>query len=127
MSASKGSKEKKSAGTGSSSGGSTKEEKPSPALAKIVGDEPLLRTEVTKKVWDYIQEHNLQDPQDKRRIRADRKLKAIFDGKDSVTILELTRAVNSHLGGGVVVRPGRKKPSMHLGGGVVVKPKREME
>jgi chromatin remodeling complex protein RSC6 len=70
---------------------------PDDKLAAVVGREPLPRTEVTKRVWDYIRSNNLQDPKDKRTIRADAKLKAVFDGKDSVTMFELTKAVNAHL------------------------------
>ena len=70
---------------------------PDEALAAVVGKEPLPRTEVTKRIWDYIRQNNLQDPNDKRTIRADAKLKAIFDGKDSVTMFELTKLVNAHL------------------------------
>jgi upstream activation factor subunit UAF30 len=70
---------------------------PDAALAAVVGKEPLPRTEVTKKIWEYIRENNLQDPNDKRTITADAKLKAIFDGKDSVTMFELTKLVNAHL------------------------------
>jgi upstream activation factor subunit UAF30 len=70
---------------------------PDDALAAVVGKDPLPRTEVTKKIWDYIRTNNLQDPNDKRTIRADAKLKAIFDGKDSVTMFELTKLVNAHL------------------------------
>lgn len=71
--------------------------KPDAALAAVVGEAPLPRTEVTKRVWDYIRQHNLQDPKDKRTIKADAKLKAVFDGKDSVSMFELTKLVNSHL------------------------------
>jgi upstream activation factor subunit UAF30 len=70
---------------------------PDAALAAIVGKDPLPRTEVTKRVWDYIREHKLQDPKDKRTIKADAKLKAVLDGKDSVTMFELTKLVNGHL------------------------------
>ena len=70
---------------------------PDAALAAVVGKDPLPRTEVTKRVWDYIREHNLQDPNDKRTIKADAKLKVVFDGKDSVSMFELTKLVNSHL------------------------------
>jgi upstream activation factor subunit UAF30 len=70
---------------------------PDAALAAVVGSAPLPRTEVTKKIWEYIRENNLQDPNDKRTIKADAKLKAIFDGRDSVTMFELTKLVNSHL------------------------------
>jgi len=70
---------------------------PDAALAAVVGNDPLPRTEVTKRIWDYIRANNLQDPNDKRTIKADAKLKAIFDGKDSVSMFELTKLVNSHL------------------------------
>ena len=70
---------------------------PDAALAAVVGKDPLPRTEVTKRVWDYIREHKLQDPNDKRTIKADAKLKAVFDGKDSVSMFELTKLVNGHL------------------------------
>jgi upstream activation factor subunit UAF30 len=70
---------------------------PDAALAAVIGKDPLPRTEVTKRIWDYIRQNNLQDPNDKRTIRADAKLKAVFDGKDSVSMFELTKLVNSHL------------------------------
>jgi chromatin remodeling complex protein RSC6 len=73
--------------------------KPSPELAEIVGHEPLPRTEVTKRVWDYIRQHNLQDPHDKRTIRADHRLKAIIH-QDSINMFKLTRCINGHLAGG---------------------------
>ena len=70
---------------------------PDAVLAAVIGSDPLPRTEVTKKIWDYIRSHNLQDPKDKRTIRADAKLKPLFDGKDSVSMFELTKLVNAHL------------------------------
>jgi upstream activation factor subunit UAF30 len=70
---------------------------PDAALAAVVGKDPLPRTEVTKRVWDYIRQHNLQDPKDKRTIKTDAKLKAVCDGKDSVSMFELTKLVNAHL------------------------------
>ena len=69
---------------------------PSPLLAAVIGAAPLPRTEVTKKVWEYIKAHNLQDAANKRNINADAKLKPIF-GKDQVTMFELTKLVNAHL------------------------------
>jgi chromatin remodeling complex protein RSC6 len=69
---------------------------PSPELAAIVGAEPLPRTEVVKKLWEYIKEHNLQNPENKRNILADDKLKPIF-GKDEVTMFEMTKLVSAHL------------------------------
>ncbi|HEY4594619.1 MAG TPA: SWIB/MDM2 domain-containing protein [Thermoanaerobaculia bacterium] len=70
---------------------------PDAVLAAVVGKDPLPRTEVTKRVWDYIRQHNLQDPKDKRTIKTDAKLKAVCDGKDSVSMFELTKLVNAHL------------------------------
>ena len=70
---------------------------PDEALAAIVGSEPLPRSEVTKRVWDYIKQHDLQDKNDKRQIHADAKLKAVLDGKDQVNMFELTKLVNGHL------------------------------
>lgn len=70
--------------------------KPSPELAKIVGDEPLARTEVTKRVWDYIKANNLQNPANKRNILCDGPMKAVM-GKDEVTMFEMTGLVGKHL------------------------------
>ena len=69
---------------------------PSPALAAVIGAGALPRTEVTKKVWDYIKQHNLQDAANKRNINADAKLKPIF-GKDQVTIYEQTKLISQQL------------------------------
>jgi chromatin remodeling complex protein RSC6 len=70
---------------------------PSAALAEVVGAEPIPRTEVTKRLWDYIKKNNLQDPANKRTIRSDAKLKAVFDGKDQVDMFEMTKLVGKHL------------------------------
>lgn len=70
---------------------------PDTVLAAVIGSEPLPRTEVTKKIWDYVRQNNLQDPKDKRTIRADAKLKPVFNGQDSVSMFEMTKLVNSHL------------------------------
>ncbi len=69
---------------------------PSPALAAVIGATPMPRTEVTKKIWEYIKKNNLQDAKEKRNINADAKLRPIF-GKDQVTMFEMTKLVNSHL------------------------------
>ena len=69
---------------------------PSAALAAVVGSKPLPRTEVTKKVWEYIKKHNLQDAANKRNINADDKLKPIF-GKPQVTMFELTKLISQQL------------------------------
>ena len=71
--------------------------KPSEALAKIVGDAPLPRTEITKKLWEYIKKHNLQDAANKRNINADENLLAVFGGKNQVSMFEMTKLVNKHL------------------------------
>ena len=70
--------------------------KPSPALAAVIGDKPLPRTEVTKKVWEYIKANNLQDSANKRNINADAKLKEIFK-KPQVTMFEMTKLISAHL------------------------------
>ena len=69
---------------------------PSPTLAAVIGSEAVPRTEVTKKIWDYIKKHNLQDPANKRNINADDKLRPLF-GKDQVSMFELTKIVSGHL------------------------------
>ena len=71
--------------------------KPDAALAAIVGDKPLPRTEVTKKLWAYIKKNNLQDPANKRNINADDKLKVNFDGKATVNMIEMTKLVSKHI------------------------------
>lgn len=70
---------------------------PDDALAAIVGSDPLPRTEITKKVWDYIRQNGLQNPHDKRMIVADEKMRRVFNGKDSVSMFEMTKLVNSHI------------------------------
>lgn len=69
---------------------------PSAELAAVVGDAPLPRTEVTKKLWEYIKLHNLQDPSAKTMINADAKLQAVF-GKATVSMFEMTKLVGAHL------------------------------
>lgn len=66
-------------------------------LAKVVGPGPMPRSEVVKKLWVYIKKHNLQDPQNKRNINADTNLKAVFDGKETVNMFEMTKLVSKHL------------------------------
>lgn len=70
---------------------------PSGELAAVVGDKPLPRTEVVKKLWAYIKKHGLQDAKNKRNINADDKLKAVFGGKKSVSMFEMTSLVSKHL------------------------------
>jgi len=78
-------------------GGFMQKLQPDEALAAVIGSEPQPRTEVTKRIWDYIKTNNLQDPKDKRTIKADAKLKKVFDGKDAVSMFEMTKLVNAHL------------------------------
>lgn len=70
---------------------------PSPELAAVVGADKLARGEVVSKMWDYIKSHNLQNPQNKREIMADAKLKPIFDGKDKVSMFEMNKHLAKHL------------------------------
>jgi upstream activation factor subunit UAF30 len=70
---------------------------PSADLAAIVGTTPIPRSEVTKRVWDYIKANGLQDQTNKRMINADDKLRVIFGGKDQVSMFEMTALVNKHL------------------------------
>ncbi|HKS22273.1 MAG TPA: SWIB/MDM2 domain-containing protein [Thermoanaerobaculia bacterium] len=70
---------------------------PSADLAPITGDKPIPRSEVTKRVWDYIKSKGLQDQQNKRMINADDNLKKIFNGKKQVSMFEMTALVNKHL------------------------------
>ena len=70
---------------------------PSGTLASVVGSMPLPRTEVTKKIWDYIKKNKLQDAMNKRLINADEKLRQVFGGKKQVSMFEMTKLVSSHL------------------------------
>ena len=69
---------------------------PSAALAAVVGAKPLPRTEVTKKIWEYIKKHALQDATNKRMINADEKLGKIF-GKAQVSMFEMAKIISQHL------------------------------
>ena len=66
-------------------------------LAKVVGSKAIPRTEVTKKLWQYIKKKNLQDKVNRRNINADDALKSIFGGKKTVSMFEMTKLVNKHL------------------------------
>ena len=70
---------------------------PSATLAAVVGDKPMPRTEVTKKLWAYIKKNGLQDKVNRRRINADANLKAVFGGKSSVNMFAMTKLVSKHL------------------------------
>lgn len=70
---------------------------PNETLAAVVGAKPLPRTELTKKLWDYIKKNGLQDKKVKTQINADDKLKAVFGGKKSVSMFEMTKLVSQNL------------------------------
>ena len=70
---------------------------PSPALAMVVGAQATPRTEITKKLWDYIKKNKLQDSANKRMINADDNLARVFGGKKQVSMFEMTALVNKHL------------------------------
>ena len=70
---------------------------PSPALAAIVGDKGIPRTEIIKKIWLYIKKNGLQDSKNRRMINADEKLKGIFAGKTQISMFELAKVVNKHV------------------------------
>ena len=100
----------KSAGKSAAKGGAAKSGRapnaafmkpmtPSAELAAVVGAQPQPRSEITKRVWDYIKKNNLQDAQNKRQINADDKLRPVFGGKKNVTMFEMTSLVNKHLQG----------------------------
>jgi chromatin remodeling complex protein RSC6 len=63
----------------------------------VVGSRPLPRTELTKKLWQYIKKNNLQDPKNRRMINADDRLKPIFGGKGQVNMFDMTKLVNKHV------------------------------
>ncbi|HXD06475.1 MAG TPA: SWIB/MDM2 domain-containing protein [Burkholderiaceae bacterium] len=69
---------------------------PSSALAAVVGNKPMPRTEVTKKLWDYIKSNKLQDSVNKRMVNADAKLKEVF-GKAKVSMFEMSGLIGKHL------------------------------
>ncbi|MBK7852693.1 MAG: SWIB/MDM2 domain-containing protein [Bacteroidetes bacterium] len=69
----------------------------SEVLQPIVGSKPLPRTEVTKRLWDYIKKNKLQDAKERRNINADDNLKKVFGGKKTVSMFEMTKLVNKHL------------------------------
>jgi upstream activation factor subunit UAF30 len=70
---------------------------PSAVLAAVIGATPMPRTEVTKKIWDYIKKNRLQDAINRRLINADEKLRAVFGGKGKVSMFEMTKLVSNHL------------------------------
>jgi chromatin remodeling complex protein RSC6 len=70
---------------------------PDAALSAIVGSTPLPRSEMTKKLWEYIKKHKLQDEKKKTNINADAALKVVFNGKSQVTMFEMTKLVSGHV------------------------------
>ncbi len=70
---------------------------PDMALAAVVGDKPQPRTQITKKIWDYIKARGLQDKVNRRMINADDNLAKVFGGKKQVSMFEMTKLVNKHL------------------------------
>ena len=67
------------------------------ALHPVIGSKPMPRTEVVKKVWDYIKKNNLQDAKERRNINADENLRAVFNGKKTVSMFEMTKLISGHL------------------------------
>ena len=70
---------------------------PDASLGAVVGTKPIPRTEVTKKLWAYIKKNSLQDKKKRTNINADDKLKAVFGGKKTVTMFEMTKLVSKHV------------------------------
>ena len=70
---------------------------PSPALAEVIGEQPMPRTEITKRLWAYIKKNDLQDQKNRRMIKADGALKPVFGGKNQVNMFEMTSLVNKQL------------------------------
>ncbi|MES2336508.1 MAG: SWIB/MDM2 domain-containing protein [Pseudomonadota bacterium] len=83
---------------GAARGGISKPVTPSPELAAIVGAAPLARSEIVSKMWAHIKSNNLQNPENKREILADDKLKKVF-GKDKVTMFEMNKHISNHVKG----------------------------
>jgi len=70
---------------------------PSPALAAVIGPKPRPRSQVAKSLWDYIKKNKLQDAKNRRNINADANLKAVFGGKGTVSMFEMTKLVSKHV------------------------------
>jgi chromatin remodeling complex protein RSC6 len=70
---------------------------PDAALGAVVGNSPMPRTEITKKLWQYIKRNGCQDQKERRMINADDKLRPVFGGKNKVSMFEMTKLVNKHL------------------------------
>jgi chromatin remodeling complex protein RSC6 len=89
-------KKSKSAGGAKRQDGLSRPVTPSAELAAITGSQPLPRSEIVSKMWDHIKKNNLQNPQNKREILADDKLKKIF-GTDKVTMFEMNKHISKHV------------------------------
>lgn len=96
-SARKSSGARKGAGRGRANAAFMQPMTPSPQLAEVIGDKPMPRTEVTKRIWAYIKKEGLQDQKNRRMIKADAALKPVFGGKAQVNMFEMTKLVNNHL------------------------------
>lgn len=70
---------------------------PSAGLAEVIGSKPIPRTEIIKKIWDYIKKNKLQDQKNRRMINADAKLKVVFNGKNQISMFELAKVIGSHV------------------------------
>jgi len=70
---------------------------PDAALGAVVGNNPMPRTEITKKIWQYIKRNGCQDQKERRMINADDKLRPVFGGKNKVSMFEMTKLVNKHV------------------------------
>ncbi|MFO7893769.1 MAG: SWIB/MDM2 domain-containing protein [Longimicrobiales bacterium] len=78
-------------------GGLAQKVQPDAMLAKVVGNQAMTRSEITKKVWDYVKKNNLQDSENRRMINADDTMRPIFNGKNQVSMFEMTKLVNQHV------------------------------
>ena len=83
--------------SGGARGGLARPVTPSSDLAKITGSDPLPRSEIVSKMWDYIRKNNLQNPENKREILADDTLRPIFGGKDKVSMFEMNKHISNHV------------------------------
>jgi chromatin remodeling complex protein RSC6 len=88
---------RKSAGRGRANAAFMAPVTPDSALGAVIGDKPMPRTEITKRLWAYIKKNSLQDSKNRRMINADAALKPVFGGKASVNMFEMTKLVNKHV------------------------------
>src|SRR5688572_4675332 len=88
---------RKSAGRGRANAAFMAPVTPDSALAAVVGDKPMPRTEITKRLWAYIKKNDLQDQKNRRMINADATMKPVFGGKSTVNMFEMTKLVNKHV------------------------------